>query len=207
MHSDQWDHASNVRRSSVHRLYGRCPQLHAKSLCRSAWMHDSSSGRALRGDKTLLLGTQVIPRIGLHLYLRYKVHLYTIIITFAKMVMFSSLFVSLLATLHKDFRADWHEIFREGWKWAMIKYWWRSESPSGYRDCFPDSSLFGDTESGTVSTDCAARRCSARHALAGIAIATVTSLRHRPTTDSHGRRALVEVCPVPVLLVQVCYRL
>jgi len=52
-----------------------------------------------------------------------------------------------------------------------------------------------------VSTDCAARRCSARHALAGIAIATMTSLRHRPTTDSHDRRALAEVCTVPVLLV------
>ena len=52
-----------------------------------------------------------------------------------------------------------------------------------------------------VSTDCAARRCSARHALAGIAIATMTSLRHRPTTDSHDRRALAEVCIVPVLLV------
>ena len=35
-----------------------------------------------------------------------------------------------------------------------------------------------------VSTDCAARRCSAVHALVGIAIATITSLRHRPTTDS-----------------------
>jgi len=58
-----------------------------------------------------------------------------------------------------------------------------------------------------VSTDCAARRCSARHALAGVAIATMTSLRHRPTTDSGTdiatlvRRALAEVCTVPVLLV------
>jgi len=43
-----------------------------------------------------------------------------------------------------------------------------------------------------VSSDCAARRCSAQHALVGIAIATVTSLRHRP---------LAEVCAVPVLLV------
>jgi len=42
-----------------------------------------------------------------------------------------------------------------------------------------------------VSTDCAARRCSARHALAGIAIATMTSLRHQ---------TLAEVCAVPVLL-------
>jgi len=33
-----------------------------------------------------------------------------------------------------------------------------------------------------VSTDFAARRCSARHALARIAIATMTSLRHRRTT-------------------------
>jgi len=24
----------------------------------------------------------------------------------------------------------------------MIKFWWRSGSPSGYGDCFPDSSLF-----------------------------------------------------------------
>jgi len=30
----------------------------------------------------------------------------------------------------------------------VIKFWWRSGSPSGYRDCFPDSSLLGDTETG-----------------------------------------------------------
>ena len=37
-------------------------------------------------------------------------------------------------------------IFMEGWQWAneQVKFWWRSGSPSGYRDCFPDSSLFGD---------------------------------------------------------------
>jgi len=47
-----------------------------------------------------------------------------------------------------------------------------------------------------VSTDCAARRCSAGHALAGIAVgATTTSLRHRP---------LAEVCTVPVLVVLNC---
>ena len=50
-----------------------------------------------------------------------------------------------------------------------------------------------------VSTDCAARRCGAGHA--GIAIATMTSLRHRPTTNSHDRRALAEVCTVLALLV------
>jgi len=55
-----------------------------------------------------------------------------------------------------------------------------------------------------VSIDCAARRCSASHALAGIAIATTTLLRQRPTTDSHDRRALAEVCTVPVLLVSRC---
>ena len=52
-----------------------------------------------------------------------------------------------------------------------------------------------------VSTDCAAQHCSAWHVLAGIAIATMTSLRHRPTIYSHDRRALAEVCTVPVLLV------
>jgi len=54
------------------------------------------------------------------------------------------LFVCLLPTLRKSFRTDFHEIFREGWHWAieqMVKFWWRSGSPSGYRDCVPDSSL------------------------------------------------------------------
>jgi len=50
-------------------------------------------------------------------------------------------------------------------------------------------------------------RCSAGHTLANIATATTTSLDHRPTTDSATeiatlvRRALVEVCTVPVLPV------
>jgi len=56
-----------------------------------------------------------------------------------------------------------------------------------------------------VSTDCAVRRCSARHALAGIAITTMTSLRHRPTTDTHDRRVLAEVRTVPVLLINFIY--
>jgi len=59
--------------------------------------------------------------------------------------------VSLLETLHKNFRMDLHEIFREGWQWAieqMITFWWQSGSLSGYRDYFPDLSLLGDTESG-----------------------------------------------------------
>jgi len=63
--------------------------------------------------------------------------------------------VCLLATLRKNFRTDLHEVFREGWQWAkeqMIKLWCRSGSPSGYRDCFPDSSLLGDMESGYQPT-------------------------------------------------------
>ena len=52
-----------------------------------------------------------------------------------------------------------------------------------------------------VSTNCAARRCSAGHELAGIAIATMKSLCHLPTTDSHDRHALAEVCTVPLLVV------
>jgi len=53
--------------------------------------------------------------------------------------------------VQKNFRTDLHEIFREGCPLAieqLIKFWWRSRSPSGYRDCFPNSSLFGNTESG-----------------------------------------------------------
>jgi len=52
-------------------------------------------------------------------------------ITSAKEVMFSSLFVCLLATLRKNVRTDLHEIFRKGWQWTseeMIKFWWRSGS-------------------------------------------------------------------------------
>ena len=61
-----------------------------------------------------------------------------------------------------------------------------------------------------VSTDCAARCCSAGHALAGITIATMMSLHHRPMTDSGTdiativRRALEEVGTVPMLLVYKC---
>jgi len=68
--------------------------------------------------------------------------------------MLSSLFicssVCLLATLRKNFHTDLHKIFRNGWQWAdeqVIKSWWRSGSLFGYRDCFLDSSLLGDTES------------------------------------------------------------
>ena len=52
-----------------------------------------------------------------------------------------------------------------------------------------------------ASINCTARRCSAGHALAGVAIATMTSLRHRPTTDIRDRRVLAEVCTSLLLLV------
>ena len=64
--------------------------------------------------------------------------------------MFSSLFVCLLATLRENFGTDLHEIFTEGWQWATeqtIKFRWLSGPLSGCSDCFPDSSLLGDTES------------------------------------------------------------
>jgi len=37
-------------------------------------------------------------------------------------------------------------MFREGWQRAIeevVKFLWRSDSPSGYRDGFPGSSLLG----------------------------------------------------------------
>jgi len=62
----------------------------------------------------------------------------------AKEDLFSSLFsVCLLPTLRRNFQTDLHEILTEVWLWAneqMLKFRWRSGSPSGYRDCFPDSS-------------------------------------------------------------------
>ena len=45
-----------------------------------------------------------------------------------------------------------------------------------------------------VSTNCAVRCGSAEQALAGIAIATITSLRHRPTTVVPWRRYALSQC-------------
>jgi len=86
----------------------------------------------------------------------------------------------------KNFRTDLHELFREGWEWAneqVIKFWWRSGSPSGYRDCFPDSSLSGDTEMDNGHSFILIRQMAALV-----------------------RRALAEVCTVPVLLVNYALR-
>jgi len=97
------------------------------------------------------------------------------------------LFVCLSATLRKNVRTDLHEIFRKCWQWAdeqMIKFWWRSGLPSGCTVIVFRFRHYGERRK-EVSTDCAARRCSARHAPAGITIATVTSLRHQLRTDVH----------------------
>jgi len=69
--------------------------------------------------------------------------------------------------LRKTFQTDWHETCREGWQWVneqMTKFWWRSGSPSRYKrykDCFPDSSLSRDTESGINRLRCATLQCTA----------------------------------------------
>ena len=94
---------------------------------------------------------------------------------------FHRLSVCLLATLCKNFRMDLREIFTKGWQWAnqqMTKFLWRFRSVSGYRDCFPDSLLSGDTESGI---NCL--RYATMQSRAGTAIATTTSLHHRPATE------------------------
>jgi len=78
--------------------------------------------------------------------------------------LFVCLSVCLLATLRKNFRTNLHEILSEGLQWAntqMIKFWWRSGSPSGYRDCFPDSSLLEDTETDINRLRCATLQCTA----------------------------------------------
>jgi len=79
-----------------------------------------------------------------------------------------------------------------------FKFWWRFRST--YRDCLPEILT-------VVSTDCAARRCSVEpgHAQARVDTATITSLRHRPTSDSHDRSAQAEVCTVPELLVVITF--
>jgi len=57
--------------------------------------------------------------------------------------------VCLLATVRKNFRADLHEIFRKVSNCSINKLLNFGGDPvTVYRDCFPDSSLLGDTESG-----------------------------------------------------------
>ena len=94
-----------------------------------------------------------------HIYLRQEGYVFV----------FVCLSVCLLAILRKNFRTDLHEVFRESWQWAdkqTIGFWWRSGSPYGNRDCFLDSPLSEDTESGINRLRCATllcRVCTRRH--------------------------------------------
>jgi len=106
------------------------------------------------------------------------------------------------------------QIFREGWQWAseqMIKFWWRSGSPSKYRNCFPDSSPLGDTESGINRLRCATlqgRACTSRHRHSNYDVITSPAHDREPRQPvmvndiaTLVRRALAEVCTVPVILI------
>ena len=118
----------------------------------------------------------------------------------AKEVMFSSLFVCLsvclfvclLATAQKlpnGFAWNFQWRLSMG-QWTMVKFWWRSGSPSGYRDCFPDSSLLEDTENRINRLRCATLQCRA-----------CTSRRRHSNYDVITSPAhLAEVCIVSVLL-------
>jgi len=68
-------------------------------------------------------------------------------------IIFVCLFVCLSVCwqLRKNSQTDLQKTSMGGWQLAneqVVKLWRRSGSSSGYRNCFPDSSLLGDTESG-----------------------------------------------------------
>jgi len=69
-----------------------------------------------------------------------------IVITSAKEDMFSSLFVCLLAKKCERICMKFSGKVANGPLKKMIKFRWRSGSPSRYRIRFPDSSLLGDTK-------------------------------------------------------------
>ena len=111
--------------------------------------------------------------------------------TSAKEVLFSSLFVCwfvclcLLANLYKNFRIDLHEIFREGWQWTnekIVKFWWwfhhRLDTGIVFRirHYWEIQKVVNGHKSRTDSPD------------GGTDVATLE------------RRALAEVCTVPMLL-------
>ena len=105
----------------------------------------------------------------------------------------SHVFIVVCLSVRQNIQTNLHEIFREGWQWAnkqLIKFWWQSRPQSVYRDCFWIRHYWQIRK--MVFTDCTAWCTSAWHTLTGIAIATMTSLRHQP---------LEKVCTVPVLLV------
>jgi len=92
----------------------------------------------------------------------------------------------------------------------MVKFWWQSGSTSGYRDCFPDSSLLGDTESGINRQRCTTlqcRACTSRHRHSNDDVITSPAHDRQPRQPvmvndmaTLVRHALAEVCTVPVLL-------
>ena len=141
---------------------------------------------------------QLVPGYGII----HSIHFYSL--SPLKKVMFTSLFVCPFVSNYVQKLPDLHEIFRKGWQWAdeqmiMITFWWRSGSPSGYRDCFPDSSQLGDTESRINRLHCATwqyRACTSRHHHSNYGVTT------SPAYDSHDRHALAEVGTVPMLLVR-----
>jgi len=105
--------------------------------------------------------------------------------------------VCLLAILRKNFRTDLHEIFRGGIQWAV------EQNFGGDPDHRLDTGIVfrfvttGDTESGISRLHCVTLQCTActsRPASAGIAIATMTSLRHRPMTDVPWQRYALSQC-------------
>jgi len=122
-------------------LWGALGHMHPSPLDFQQFNFFSVNFRAARSMTATLCGC-----LSKHIYY----------LRFAKEDMFSSLFVCLLfvcllAILRKNFQTDLHEIFREGWQWTnkqIVKFPWRSGSLSGYMDCFSDSSLLGDVESG-----------------------------------------------------------
>jgi len=97
-----------------------------------------------------------------------------------------------------------------GWVWMpkLVKFWWRSGSPSGYRNRFLDSSLLGDTENGINRLRCATLQGTACNS------DVITSPAHdrqppQPVTVNDVaklvRRVLAEVCTVPLRLVNLYY--
>ena len=107
--------------------------------------------------------------------------------------------VCLLATLCKSFGSDLREIFSEGR--PMNKHWLNFGGNSDH--CLGKGIVLRIRHYWeiwkVVSTDCTVWHCSAWHALQHCHsnCEIITS----PAHDSHDRRALVEVCTVPVLLV------
>jgi len=123
-------------------------------------------------------------------------------------VMFSSLFVCmsvcLLATAQK---------LPNGIAWnfqgrlVMTKFWWRSGSPSGYRDCFPDSSLVGDTESGInrlryVTLQC--RACTSGHHHSNCDVITSPAYDRQPRQTCLGGGKHCSICPTSCSSVYFC---